>query len=118
MARASKLTQEQKEEIKKLREELGMPYSGLAAHYGVSSSTIMRICRPDYAEQQRKSNREYQTRNVSRITKRRKERYRIIQLKFHVTHDKDVVDFLNKQDNVQDYVRQKILEDIKQKKFD
>lgn len=114
MARTTKLTQDQKEEIKKLREELRMPYNGLAAHFGVSSSTIMRICRPDYAEQQKKSNREYQARNLSRITERRKERYRIIQLKFHLEHDKDVVEFLNKQDNVQDYIRKKILEDIKQ----
>lgn len=113
MARAPKLTPEQKAEIIRLREEHKTPYNALAVQFGVSSQTIIRICRPEFYDRQKKANREYQGQNTEAINERRKERYRNYRLAFHTDNDGQVIEFLDKQDNIQDYVRQKVIADIK-----
>ena len=116
MARATKLTQEQKDEILKLRNKDNMSYGALAKRFGVSSMTIMRICNPEYYERQKLANREYQKQNSEYINERRRENSRNWLLSFHVKNDREVIDFLDKQNNVQDYVRQKVFADIQHEK--
>lgn len=111
MAGESKLTEDQRAEIIKLREEKKISYNALAAQFGVSSNTIIRICRPEYYEQHKKASREYQKGN-SKISQYRKENYKNFSLGFHIANDADVIEFLSEQENIQNYVRQKVREDI------
>lgn len=111
----SKLTDEQKLEIRKLNAE-GIPYSALAARFDVSYMTIMRICRPEHYEKQKASNREYQTRNAKQIVESRKGKYRYYRLAFNTENDKEVVQYLDARDNIQDYVRQHVIDDLKKEK--
>lgn len=116
MARASKLTAEQKAEIIRLNQEEKAPYGALAVRFGVSVATIMRICRPDYYERQKESNRRYWVQNQAKIAEQKKLQTKGYYLSFHVENDSEVICFLDKLDNTQDYVRQKVLEDIDKQK--
>lgn len=116
MARASKLTAEQKAEIIRLNQEEKAPYGALAVRFGVSTATIMRICRPDYYERQKESNRKYQAQNQAQIAEQKKLQTKGYYLSFHVENDSEVISYLDNLDNTQDYVRQKVLEDIDKQK--
>ena len=112
MAREHKLTEEQKAAIKDAH-DAGVPYTALAVQYRVSNATIMRACRPDYYEKQKAANRKYQAKNVKRINDARKELYRNYRLALHVENDAEVIEQLDKKENVTGYIRQLVLRDMK-----
>ena len=112
MARPSKLTDEQKLQIRKLRDEEGRSYPSLAAQFDVSQNTIIRICRPDYYKAGLKASLKYQEENIKDIYEKRKANYSFYRLTFHNEYDAAVIEVLNAQDNVQNYIRELILNDI------
>jgi len=115
MAGKAKLTTEQKEKIRRLRAETNLPYGALAIQFGVSAHTIMRICKPDYYDRQKAANRAYQAANLETIMANKKKTHRSYRIEFHNENDKDVIEFLDKEINIQDYIRQKVKEDILKK---
>lgn len=116
MARASKLTQEEKDEIVRLHNEYNLPPAALAVRFNVSPVTIRRICDPEYYERQKESNRRYRAENKDQIAAQRKGKSRGYYFSFHVENDAELIDFLDKQENTQDYIRQKVLDDIRKQK--
>lgn len=111
MVRQQRFTEAEKAEIRS-DHAAGMPYAALAAKHGVSSATIMRVCRPDVYEKQLAANRKYQADNVKKINEVRKTTYKNYRLSFHTENDAPVIEHLDKQDNVTDYVRQLVASDI------
>lgn len=111
MVRQQRFTEEEKAEIQKAH-EAGVPYKALAVRYGVSAATIMRVCRPDTYERQLAANRKYQSDNIKKINAARKIMYKNYRLSFHSVNDAAVIDHLDKQENVTDYVRQLVIGDI------
>ena len=113
MARPAKLTEKEKSLIRKLHNEQGLPHRALAARFKVSKQTIIRICNPEYAERQKEANRKYRAEKSKQIDAQRSESSRRYQVRFHTVNDAPVVAQLDKQENVQDYIRQLVLQDIK-----
>ena len=107
MVRQQRFTEDEKAEIRKAH-DAGVPYAALAAQHGVSSATIMRVCRPDIYEKQK-----YQADNVKKIIDARKGVYKSYRLALHTENDAKIIKQLDKQDNVTDYVRQLVTSDIK-----
>ena len=114
MVRQQRFTEEEKAEIRKAH-EAGVPYKALAVKHGVSSATIMRVCRPEVYEKQLAANRKYQADNIKKINEARKVTYKNYRLSFHTDNDAAVIAHLDKQENVMDYVRQLVTGDIKGK---
>lgn len=56
--RRRRLTDDEKERIRQLREADGTPYYKLAQAFGVSKSLVIYICRPDILERQRANYKE------------------------------------------------------------
>lgn len=113
--RPSKFTEKEKGEIRRLRDE-NLSYAELAGRFGVSVNTIIRICNPDYYHKQKESNKIYQTNNAEKIMNRQMTSYRQFRFRFHVINDAEIIAFLEKQENVQNYLRQRVLEDIAKQK--
>lgn len=77
MAQPSKLSEEQKEEIRQLRAEAeqnntSLPYAALAAQYNVSKATIIRICHPEKYERHKEANRKYHAENHKSVQENEK----------------------------------------------
>ncbi len=53
--RRVKLSFEQREEIREIREKYGWSYNTLAKKYGVSKRTIIFVCNPDIEERNREN---------------------------------------------------------------
>ena len=113
MARPTKLTEKEKTQIRNLRDQTSLPYAAIAARFGVSERTIIRICNPEAYERQKEVNRKYQAEKGAQIRAQRAENSKRYQVIFHTVHDAPVVERLNKEKNVQDYIRQLVLRDIK-----
>ena len=111
MVRQQRFTEEEKAEIRKAH-EAGVPYKALATKHGVSSATIMRVCRPEIYKKQLAANRKYQAGNIKKINAARKVTYKNYRLSFHSDNDAAVIDHLDKQENVTEYVRQLVTSDI------
>lgn len=111
MVRQQKFTEDEKEDIRKAH-DAGVPYKALAVKHDVSSATIMRICRPEIYEKQLAANRKYQANNIKKINAARKVTYKNYRLSFRSDNDAAVIDHLDKQENVTDYVRQLVTSDI------
>lgn len=111
MVRQQRFTEDEKAEIRKAH-DAGVPYAALAAKHGVSSATIMRVCRPDIYEKQKAANRKYQADNVKKIVDARKGVYKSYRLALHTENDATVISQLDKQENVTAYVRQLVTSDI------
>lgn len=107
----SKLTEADKEEIRKLSKE---GYSGvaLAAKYDVSRQTIQRVLNPDYYAKTLEQAKEYQKENGKRIRRHRTNTRRDYYLSFNVVQDASVVKQLDKQENLNDYIRNLVTDDI------
>lgn len=112
MARGWKLMDDQKAAIEAVH-DTGVPYTALAVQYGVSVATILRVCRQDTYERQKTANRRYQAANIKKITETRKVTHQNYRLSFHANSDSEVIERLNSQENVTDYIRQLVLRDIK-----
>lgn len=112
MARGWKLMDDQKAAIEAVH-DTGVPYTALAVQYGVSVATILRVYRQDTYERQKAANRRYQAANIKKITETRKVTHQNYRLSFHANSDLEVIERLNSQENVTDYIRQLVLRDIK-----
>ncbi len=110
----SPLTEEDKEQIRKLYQETDLSYAAIALRYGVSAVTINRICRPEMAARQAASTKLSRKNYAAREAALAKERYKSVLLKFHREYDADVIEQLEQQENKIDYVRTLILQDIQQ----
>jgi hypothetical protein len=56
--RRIKLTEEDRAQIKEIRENTGQSYGSIAKEFGVSKRLIIFICNPDVAEQNRQAHKE------------------------------------------------------------
>lgn len=108
----NKLTEENKNEIRKLINE-GYSKSALAAKYGVSRQTIHRIVSPEYYARNLAQAKQYQKENGKKIQQQRARTRRNYLISFHNENDADIIDHLDKQENVNMYIRDLIVEDIK-----
>ena len=103
MARGWKLMDGQKAAIEAVH-DTGVPYTAVA---------VLRVCRQDTYERQKAANRRYQAANIKKITETRKVTHQNYRLSFHANSDSEVIERLNSQENVTDYIRQLVLRDIK-----
>lgn len=111
MAR-SKLTEENKNEIRRLNKE-GYTQASLAELFGVSKQTIYRVINPDYYAKNLQQSIVYQRENKDRIRQRRINTRKDYFLSFNSETDAAVISQLDKQENVQDYIRILVTDDIK-----
>ena len=111
MAR-KRLTEAEKKEIRKLSES-GHTQPGLAVRFGVSTRTIYRILHPEYYEKELARSMEYQRENTEKIRANRATTRRDYKLSFGHKQDAEIIEHLDKQDNVNSYIRDLIVEDMK-----
>lgn len=111
MAR-KRLTEENKKEIRELS-KLGHTQPGLAAKFGVSTRTIYRVLHPEYYEKELVRSMEYQRENTKKIRANRATARRDYRLSFGYKQDAEVIDHLDKQENVNSYIRDLIIDDMK-----
>jgi len=112
MAAPKKLTDEQREEVRRLN-KAGQSYAALAARYNVSFNTILRICRPEVYEDVKKKNLEISKRGSSteRFMKTRKETQKRYELVLSKTADEHLIDFLSTKESVNGYLKQLVQDD-------
>ena len=112
-----KLTDIERGQIRDLRAK-GLSNSILAKQYGVSVSTIVRICRPELYKKNLESNKEYRKENGQQIYRTRKANSKTYKLEFHKINDAEVIAQLEKQGkgNMHDYIRSLIYQDIQRKR--
>lgn len=109
--RSKKLTDEQISEIRKERSEHNTSFSILAKKYDVSANTILRICNPDKYINHLNSNKIYQEQNKEKIKDNKRTNYTRFQLLFHKINDAEVIEKLNSQNNVTEYIKTLIKKD-------
>ena len=109
---ARKLTEKDKNEIRKLSKE-GHKQVALAAIFGVSVQTIYRILNPEYYAKSLARSRKYQKDNKERIQQQRYNSRRDYRLSFNLEADADIIRHLDKQENINNYIRTLISNDIK-----
>lgn len=112
MAGNPKLSQADREEIRRLNEEDGLSYAALAVRYDVSYPTISRICNPDKYEEQKKRNIESNRKNMQKILLQRKESQRVFNITLTRSKDGDMISHLDSQDNVSGYLKSLIRKDM------
>lgn len=110
----SKLTEADKNEIRKLSKE-GYSRVALAAKYEVSRQTIQRVLNPEYYAKTLEQAKEYQKENGQRIRRYRTNTRRDYYLSFSLEQDAAVVVQLDKQENLNDYIRNLVADDINKK---
>ena len=110
----SRFTEKEKAYIRSLHDESGLSYHTIAAQYGVSTATINRICRPALAAKQAAFNKQVRSKYAAREAEIAKVRNKRFSLTFHRTNDSAVIEQLEKQENINDYVRNLILRDIEE----
>ena len=107
-----KLKEAERITIKELHQQ-GISLTALAERFDVSYNTIKRICHPERYKQQLEINRQYQNRNRQQIYETRKANSKRYKIEFNKEKDAEIISHLEKQGNVQDYIRQLIYKDIK-----
>ena len=108
----SKLTEEDKLRIRNLREEHGLSYAVLAAHFQVSPMTINRVCNPKIAEKQAADTKLNRPKYYAKAAASDKASYRSFSFKFHRTNDCQVIEQLVRQENKSEYIRDLVMQDI------
>lgn len=108
----SKLTEENKDEIRQLSKE-GYSLAALAAKFDVSKQTIHRTLNPDYYTRTLEQSKEYQRTNAKQLRKKRAKSIRDYRLAFSYKNDAAVIERLDKEENVNDYIRNLVTDDIK-----
>ena len=107
----SKLTDADRAEIRKMAKE-GHSQSALAKLFGVSQMTIHRTLNPDYYARTLESSKAYQRENAEQIQERRASR-RDYRLSLSPENDSDLIAHLDKKENVTEYIRNLLKEDLK-----
>ena len=108
------LTEEQRNEIREAHIKDYAPYSVLAVKYNVSRNTILRICHPEKYKQQLKSNQEYRKKNKDKINENLKNNYTKYYFTVHNEIYKDIVNKLNEQENISEYLKNLVKRDIEE----
>lgn len=114
----SKFTEEDKHMIRKLHDEMKMPYAAIALQYGVAPITINRICNPKVAEKQARARKIYRAKNIKKEAEHQKKTYRHYSVRFHREKDKDIIVHLQSKENTVDYIRTLILADMEKNRED
>lgn len=114
MAR-KRLTEDQKKEIRRLAAE-GHTQSALAALFEVSTMTIHRVTNPEYYAKTLERSKEYQRENGERIRKLRNQTRRDYRISFGCKTDAAVIEQMDKQENVSEYIRTLVTDDIEKNK--
>lgn len=112
MASRQKLTDDMRNEIRRLHSENGLSYTSIAEQYPVSPKTASRICNPEKYAEEKQHNEEYRKRNMHKILDRRKESQREFHLRLSYSKDADMIDHLEAMDNVNGYLRTIIRRDM------
>lgn len=115
MAAPKKLTDKQRHEIIKQRKE-GASYAALAYQYEVHWQTISRICNPSKYETQKKMNIASNKKNAKTITKTRANNQKYYRLVLTKALDEEIIDHLNKVENVNSYLIDLIRKDMQSSK--
>ena len=111
MAR-KRLSEENKKEIRELFKQ-GYTQPGLAAIYEVSERTIYRVLNPEAYKKDLAFSMKYQRENSEKVRANRAVARRDYKLSFSYKHDNDVIEHLDKQDNINSYIRDLITDDMK-----
>ena len=111
----SKLTKEDKDEIRKLSKD-GWNQASLAAKYDVSQMTIHRVLNPEYYARTLAQSAEYQRVNADKIRKRRSDTRRDYLLSLNQEKDAAIIERLDKEENVTEYIRSLVTTDMERKK--
>lgn len=110
-----KLSDQDKEEIRKMAAEGHTP-AALALLYDVSRQTIYRTIDQDLYERTLAQSKEYYLDNTQQIREQRASARRTFLLSFHKEKDAAIIQQLDSQENVHDYIRTLVTKDMKRKK--
>lgn len=111
MAGRKKLTDADREEIIRLN-KAGLSYDALAIRFDVHYNTINRICNPEKYQLQKERNVESNRKNRGSVLKSRKENQRFFSLGLTKETDGDMIDHLEKKENVNAYLKSVIRSDM------
>lgn len=114
MSGRQKLSDEEREEARRLNREEGLSYAALAVRYKVDYRTISRICNPERYEEEKKRNAEYNKKSKNKILNTRKTNQRTILLLLTHSLDSDIIRFLDAKDNVNGYLKTLIRKDMEE----
>ena len=112
MAR-SKFTEEDKHMIRKLHDEMKMPYAAIALQYGVAPITINRICNAAVAARQAAETKRNRPKYYQRYNEEQRQAYVPISFYLHREYDADIIEQIKKQDSQVDYLRKLVLADMR-----
>lgn len=113
--RRARLTISEREEIRNLHVS-GYSISNLAKLYGVSFNTIKRIVDPEAYAKHLQSASQYNSENEKRIREQRSKSLRRFGFSLHKVKDREIIDALNGQENITQYIRDLIADDIEKEK--
>lgn len=114
MSGRSKLTPEQKEEIRKLYKTGDYSHPKLAAMYGVSKYTIFRVINDPDGAKINEQNRKYQRENYEKTSKARLENNWHYTLTINKNKDHDIIDHVRNQKNTRQYLLNLIKKDMEE----
>ena len=104
-----RLTAEDKEEIRKLHFEGKVSYRTLGKMFGIATQTAFRVCNKDAYEKQLEKNRQYKREDSYQKDKEARRHFRI---SFSKKNNPEIIEWLEKKDNLQKYVQGLIEEDM------
>ena len=107
-----KLSDEDRAEILRLKEEAGYSLAALANRFDVSYQTIYRVCNPEKYKEAKKKHLEYRKRNPLSYQER-KERARRYDFSLSRSVDGEMIAYLDQKENLSDYLKTLIREDMK-----
>ena len=110
----NKLTEEDRVEIRRLFKE-GHSRASLAAQFSVKPVTISRCVNPNYYRKTLDGAMEYQRENAKRIRAQEKETRRRYHLSYNLVKDAAVIQRLDQEENISDYIRALVTDDIAKK---
>lgn len=115
MSGRKKLSDADRERIRRLHKD-GLSYSAIAAQYDVDYRTISRTCNPEKYAEELKRNKEYSKKSKRKILDTRKANQRRYYLLLTRATDGDVINFLDGQGNINQYLKSLILKDMRETK--
>lgn len=111
MAR-SRFSEEDKENIRRLREEEKLSYTAIGEIYNVAPITINRICNAAVAARQAAETKRNRHKYYQRYNEEQRQAYVPISFYLHRDYDADIIEQIKKQDSQVDYLRKLVLDDM------
>lgn len=109
--RRAKLTTSEREEIRRLHAE-GSTAAELAERYGVHYNTIKRTVDPEAYAKHLQSASQYNSKNENRIRAQRSRSLRRFGFSLHKVKDSEIIEVLNGKENITQYIRDLIADDL------